>query len=179
MTDDWTTTMSNAGLVYVVARRLHQQAPWLDLDELISEGLMLLHQAVQRHDPERGRISTYGSKVVWWGLLKLIKARRVETSRDTSGGDDAAERLPDEAPTAEALLVADAAPVELHVRVEAIRASMTPEAWAVVARRTGYHDGRQWTYREIGTALDLPREAAARMYREARAALRAEEGEHG
>ena len=170
--DLWSVVWENRGLVHAIARRLHQQAPWIDYDELVSDGLVLLHQAVERHNQDVARLSTYGSKIVWWGLLKAIKRRRKSLAQCT--GDDAIADAEDDCPDPEESMVARAQAVELSVRVAAVAGSLDDLSWAVVSRRSGYYDGQQWTFARIGADVGCSKDRARLAYRDAVRSLRGE-----
>jgi RNA polymerase sigma factor (sigma-70 family) len=49
----------HTGLLYAVARQFVKKDPYLEVDELANVGLIGLAQAVQKHDPARGKFSGY------------------------------------------------------------------------------------------------------------------------
>lgn len=106
-------------IVFSTAGRYSQSA---DHDELVSDGMAGLLDAVQNYDKEKGEFSAFAAKCVKNRMLNTIK----RASRHSAGLSDASEEeletIPDPAPTPEEAVIAGE---DSRVLMKKIRAELT------------------------------------------------------
>lgn len=75
-------------LIRAVALRMHRRMRFVELEELISIGLVTLHDAVHKFDPTRSSFSAYLVKRLFWAMTSVAQRhhRRFDPQRGLPAG---------------------------------------------------------------------------------------------
>jgi RNA polymerase primary sigma factor len=167
---------ANLRLVLSVVKKF--ATPQCSFDELLSDGITTLIQAVDKFDFDRGfRFSTYAYRAITRCAYRQVSARQKDASRSTAAVDEVATYHPEDS---DERLVNSASCSELRGALDEMLSRLDRRERFIVRRRYGMGRSRQTaTFQSMANKLGVSKERVRQLENRAVCKLRAMAAELG
>lgn len=164
--------LHNLKLVYYFAKMYYFTNERTEIDDLFQTGIFGLMKAIEKHDPEKGKFSTYASiwikQSIFRGMFQLTED--ISLNELVKGSDDISlqDTIPDTAPKVEDM-------IESKILNEKLRnlmhETLTEEEKRILCLKYGFYD-KEYTFKEIAKKINISNWSANTRHHRAMRTLR-------